>query len=1209
MFLFAAIGTEFYILSDQFSNHTVKSFEKQFHYKEDKAKSAIANVVSILEKTDTLSSGHDYVDFEFLRQIFIEDEISFSIFKNGELYFWTDNVIRFEKSTDNKFPRLVKNSNCYSYQIRDSINDFEIYSSVILKYNYKIQNNYLINRFAKNFELPNDFDFSDKNSSGSYTIVNSKGDFAFAIKHNGEVPCVYTRIAIPIVCYILSFLFLIFYLYRIRFKFIKRERSTISLFAAPIIVGLYLLMNYFQVPRSLFMLELFSPQFFAFTSFWPSLGEFLIFSFLLLLWSSIFGNTFSLKFDAIKNNKRLNFYFIVFLIFSAIYFVFVRFLIYSLVMNSSFSFSVYNVGDLSINTILGYLSLGFLLLSFLFVVFRIVYVFQKLLSARRFFLILFVTSFFIYLIFNVIINSDNARFSVFFPLIVCIGYFLNQKVFLKHQLSIIVLIVIACTLYAEFTVIQFVRLHENKIQKTMALNLSAEHDPNAELFLHDIDRDLKNDSILISYLDKPFELLEKYISKKYFGGYFRDYELQLTLCSQDQNLIIQPENLSRPCVTFFDEMLQNDGAVLAGTNFYFMENSTGRITYIGKYEFQNNVTHLPVNLFIELNSKLLSEGIGFPELLLPKNSLGTRLRNNFSYAKYCNGDLVDRGGEYNYSLSSAAFDLSSGESDFREFDGIQHFIYKPSSNNCIVVSRLKETFFDYLVSFPYIFVFFFALALPVYFFSKRVALPRNNKRSLQSRIQISIIGMVFILLLIIGLGTIIYIILQYRSNHKSDLLNKINSVSIDMEQIVGPIERLAPSDYEFLNYELTRISDIFQTDVNIYDLEGSLVATSRPEVYYNGLITNLMDNLSFEKMNFSSLPSFLHKESISEMNFLSAYVPLFNNSGKKIGYLNLPYFTHSNQFKKEITTFVIFFINIYLFLLFASILIAYFISAKITDPLRMIRENLRSIQLGKSSKPIEYKAEDEIGLLVSEYNLKVEELARNAELLARSERDLAWREMAKQIAHEIKNPLTPMKLNIQFLQRANPKTMDDYDEVVNRVTKTMIEQIDNLSAIATEFSNFAKIPKAHNERFNLAQKLTEIVDLYKYSGECKLNPDLVGFESIDIVADKEQFSRAMINLIKNAIQSIPDDGREGVVKIELEGAKEAIIVKIIDNGRGIPDDFKERIFVPNFTTKSSGAGLGLAITKNIVESFNGEIWFTSEVEKGTIFYVKIPVAP
>jgi two-component system, NtrC family, nitrogen regulation sensor histidine kinase NtrY len=1205
-FLSLAIGSEFYFLSDQFSKDSVKSFEKEFQYKEVNTQHILADVVSILKESDSLSEHQTYVKLGFLRKIFDKEEISFFILKDSVPFFWSDNIIGFDRGSNFGNEKFIKRSNCFCYQIKDSVDNFDIYGSIILKYNYKIQNNYLNSRFANNFNLPDDFEFVDRNSINSVPIENKQGKFAFAIVHKGESPCVYSKIFIPITCFIfaLAFLFILIF----RFKFIKNNSLLTSFFLLLFFIGVYSLMNFSHLPRSVFMLNLFSPQYFAFNSYWSSLGEFLVFAFLLLMWGIIFNKIFNLRASVKKSNVKGFIYFIISLIISALYFVFIRFLIYSLVMNSSFSFSVFNVEDLSINTIFGYMAIGFLLLSFLLVSFRIVKVFRRQVTTRDFFAILLVITFFVSLLFSFIDSSDGVWLSVFFPIIIFVGYFMDQKGFLSHQLSIVVLLVIVFTLFTEITVIQFVRLHDNKIQETMALNLSSEHDPNAELFLQEIDKDLKSDSILISILDKPFEVIEKYISKKYFGGYFRDYELQLTLCGQDQNLIVQPENILRPCVSFFNEMLQADGTALNGTNFFFMENSTGRISYIGKYKFLVPSTKLPVNIFIELNSKLLSEGIGFPELLLPQNSLGTRLRNNFSYAKYYNDELVDRGGVYDYSLHSSSFNLTSGQLGIKDFGGCQHLIYRPSADNCIVVSRSTETFYDYLISFPYIFVFFFVLALPVYYSRKGAVLLKENKKSLRSKIQYSIIGMVFTLLLVIGLGSVVYIVFQYRSNHKADLLSKINSVSIDMEGIVGSFNKLDSSDSEYLNFELIRISDIFKTDVNIYNQEGILIATSRPEVYEKGLISNMMDNSSFESMNLFSLPSYLHKENISGMNYLSAYVPLFCNTGKKIGYLNLPYFTHSNEFKKELTTFIIFFINIYLFLLLASILIAYFISAKITDPLRMIRENLSSIQLGKSSKPIQYTVDDEIGLLVSEYNHKVEELADNADLLARSERDLAWREMAKQIAHEIKNPLTPMKLSIQFLQRANPKTMVGYDEMVNRVTKTMIEQIDNLSAIATEFSNFAKIPKANNERFNLTQKLAEIVDLYKYSGECKLVSVLTGFEFIEIVADKEQFSRAMINIVKNAIQAIPDDGRVGIVKIELERVNDAVIVKIIDNGKGIPVDFKESIFVPNFTTKSSGAGLGLAITKNIVENFNGKIWFTSEVEKGTVFYVEIPVA-
>jgi nitrogen fixation/metabolism regulation signal transduction histidine kinase len=262
------------------------------------------------------------------------------------------------------------------------------------------------------------------------------------------------------------------------------------------------------------------------------------------------------------------------------------------------------------------------------------------------------------------------------------------------------------------------------------------------------------------------------------------------------------------------------------------------------------------------------------------------------------------------------------------------------------------------------------------------------------------------------------------------------------------------------------------------------------------------------------------------------------------------------------------------------------------------------MQLGKRTEPIRYKSDDEIGLLVSEYNKKLEELTMSADLLARSERETAWREMAKQIAHEIKNPLTPMKLNIQFLQRTAPSS-PDYSEKVEKVTNMLIEQINNLSAIASEFSNFAKIPRAKKERFNVARRLSETIELYNFSGQVTIKKHFADHETIFVNADKEQFSRAIINLIRNSIQSIPE-GRKGKIDIKLSEQNRKVIITIKDNGKGIPDYLKENIFVPNFTTKSSGAGLGLAITKNIIENFNGKIWFESESASGTTFYIELP---
>ncbi len=208
----------------------------------------------------------------------------------------------------------------------------------------------------------------------------------------------------------------------------------------------------------------------------------------------------------------------------------------------------------------------------------------------------------------------------------------------------------------------------------------------------------------------------------------------------------------------------------------------------------------------------------------------------------------------------------------------------------------------------------------------------------------------------------------------------------------------------------------------------------------------------------------------------------------------------------------------------------------------------------------------------------VDELADSAEKLARSERESAWREMAKQIAHEIKNPLTPMKLSVQHLQRSSEEEPVKQKQNLKRITQTLIEQIDHLSAIATEFSNFAKMPRTNNEEVDLKEKIVEISKLFLNSEDIEIQNRFSNRVPAIVLADREQLSRVFINLVKNAIQAIPED-RNGKILISLETTESTAIVKVMDNGRGIPAELGDKLFQPNFTTKSSGMGMGLAIVK------------------------------
>ena len=309
--------------------------------------------------------------------------------------------------------------------------------------------------------------------------------------------------------------------------------------------------------------------------------------------------------------------------------------------------------------------------------------------------------------------------------------------------------------------------------------------------------------------------------------------------------------------------------------------------------------------------------------------------------------------------------------------------------------------------------------------------------------------------------------------------------------------------------------------------------------------------------------------------------------------------------EKELYSFWENLLNVYVFLLLITAAIGILVANRIADPLVRMVEKLKGTNLN-ANEPLQWDSDDEIGELVKAYNNMIGQLEDSAQKLKQSEREGAWREMAKQVAHEIKNPLTPMKLHLQHLKRVFDTDPEQAKPMMERVSKTLIEQIDGLSLIASEFSNFAQMPQAENTTFVLNHVLDSVHQLFqKEAGEDMLITLDLCTEKLSVFADREQMMRVFNNLIKNAIQSIPED-RIGDIYIVLEATESLAIVKIVDNGEGIPEDKREQVFQPSFTTKNSGMGLGLAMSKNIVETANGRIWFETEEGNGTTFFVELP---
>ena len=350
--------------------------------------------------------------------------------------------------------------------------------------------------------------------------------------------------------------------------------------------------------------------------------------------------------------------------------------------------------------------------------------------------------------------------------------------------------------------------------------------------------------------------------------------------------------------------------------------------------------------------------------------------------------------------------------------------------------------------------------------------------------------------------------------------------------------------------------------------------------------------------------AFFQDEKIGAYDYISAYFPLLNDRNELLAYINLPFFSRQEDLRKEINDFLIAFMNLYILFILISIFISFAISRYLSAPLGILVSRMEGFQLGKRNEKINWYHQDEIGRLVEEYNRLIDELAFSADQLAKSERETAWREMARQVAHEIKNPLTPMKLSVQHLRKTWDEQSGDFNQRIQRFTKIMTEQIDSLSSIATEFSDFAKMPLPVSEELDLIEILSSVVSMYLGLENIEIRLE-TSENQAKIKGDRRQIVRVFTNLLNNAAQAISKK-EKGLIKISVCKKGKNYSVDIEDNGNGIPDELSERIFLPNFTTKSGGAGLGLAIVKGIIINMGGDITFAS-LTNGTVFTINIPV--
>lgn len=477
--------------------------------------------------------------------------------------------------------------------------------------------------------------------------------------------------------------------------------------------------------------------------------------------------------------------------------------------------------------------------------------------------------------------------------------------------------------------------------------------------------------------------------------------------------------------------------------------------------------------------------------------------------------------------------------------------------------------------------------------------------SLRIRIFLSMIVLILIASILMASISVIQFKNEARNYHQERLDRKEDAIKEHINYVLStttyPLtEKNLPLIFKDKIHEL---SDIHNLEINIYSLDGKLLKSSKASFSVDNVSPPIPKYIV--KLVQSSIEKrYVDIKSIDGIKNRSSFSQIKDDKFKPLGILNLPYVEDDGFYENEIQEFLIRLSQVYFFMLIIAFALAYFLASYITQSLKTISDKINETSLNQKNEKIVIEASSrEINSLIKAYNAMVDELEASATMLAQSEREQAWREMAKQVAHEIKNPLTPMRLTVQSFQRKFDGNDPNLKQKIDDYSKTLIQQIDTMSSVASAFSNFASMPAQQNETLNVVEVVEFSLDIF--------NEEYIHFESdekeIITIMDRTQLIRIITNLVKNAIQAIPEYQDEKTIIVSIKRIENHVNISVKDNGIGIETDNIERIFEPKFTTKNSGMGLGLGIIKNIIENYKGTITFETKYGKGTNFTVSLPI--
>ncbi|QKJ32550.1 GHKL domain-containing protein [Mucilaginibacter mali] len=1179
-----------------------------------------------MKRLKRLDTGNQSQTLAFIQDFTTDNHIWVCTYVNRHLTFWSG--VKTLPSDPGQFHEGINFSrldNGYYHVVKKTDGNFVALFLTPVKTIYYYQNRYLHDAIDKGLLTDDNLDIADVTDRQVYPVKSLNKAYLFSVKLKpGQIN--HRFYYLEVIFWLLGFLSLCTLIHNTCNYVAGKGRPFLSFAVLGVFIVLLRYINIAYTWPGLGSFELFSPTLYASNIVFPSLGDFCI-NLLSACW--FFAFVYHHRHKIVRKPVgRAAAYAIVVICSAGIMLLATALLIlyYGLVINSHINFDVTNVFNLS-----GYSLLGVLMLCFTFLLFyllndTLLIVTRRLPVPAAHKLWIFIGFVLLATLITVILKDASMFYLLVGLFTVLRGrdiWYTDGKLNATSFLSLVAI----CALISAVKLYHFQDIKDFSMRQSLAQKLETADDAIADSTFHRIEHDILTAKVTTDYFhgrDRNDEYLKNKLQKNYFDGYLSKYEVKVYAFDGNGEPITSDKGYLLG--NFKDQVAYT--SVKKVSDFFYHDNTFGSQSYFAMLPVSGDDPASSGTLVIQLVAKPLLAGSTFPDLLVNGERKSDEAFKDHSYAFYSDNVLLNQSGKVNYPRQNNVlkgtlrkFVIQKTRVEhvwYKPMAVINHMIYQASERNMIVVSREEDPIAQGVTSLTFFFVTLLSFSGVVVFASWlwtriRIFNIKNqqikwgfrinmDKILYRSRIQFSVVFTVVFTLLLIGGITFSSISTQYKDQQNDIIREKINRIGAVFEKGLqqGDFTSTPAGQVKFNDFAST-----YRADLTLYNKLGIPLLTTQPKIYDHNLLARRMNRRAYIAMNKLQQSIFLNDEKIGDLSYKAAYIPITNSFNVTTAYLQLPYFSNESEYNDRKGALLNAMINIYALVFIAIGLFAIVIARQITAPLTFIQQSLSKTIYGQKNELIVWDRDDEIGALVTEYNKMIAQLENSAQRLAQSERETAWREMAKQVAHEIKNPLTPLKLGLQLLDKAWKDKDPKFDQKFERFSKSFVEQIESLSSIASEFSAFAKMPDTKLEQFNVFDIINQAVIIFKQMDNVTI--DMEPGEAFLIRADRDQLLRCFNNLLKNAIEAIPD-GRLGVIRISHKFNAGHVLIMVGDNGNGIPENLREKIFAPNFTTKSSGTGLGLAFVKNSIENAGGKIWFETERGKGTTFYLNLPKA-